>query len=475
MSKLIVKPNCCGCGLCVVSCAYLKENEDGNAEYDITKPILERDLEQIRRIVSQCPEKALELVVTKNNNENRDEKLRKIISNFRINADKIKIKKITRAAIPLEVCLRYPSSDKEYSEKYSTKYAAKNAARDEINRLCRYDTAYIPMIRKVFANYKVKTLKKYYMLSDTPQSIFYEYNQQVRKLLNSTYSEIVQCIGASSAVPKKWLDFSVLPPEDTWYINCLNVFENRHVESVARNFESRGKYTSVDWYMRHIQIEEWWESHHSGLFDRHYIKTKYYFCNFYEAVNEFVDDLKTSFSNKAQNIEEDAVNLINGVLQEYEKLMRNQLNNRLHELEIYVKNYQQQHPSSFMKSADSSGSSATSHIVNTNVQKLVNVLQSANSIEREEARASVRFEIDTVFDHGHGELVVYGRLLSGTLKVGDSVFIQNPYGSWHTAKIAYFKLSVDKIEAGTRIGMILERSTNNKVSPKDIITDNVDW
>ena len=86
-----------------------------------------------------------------------------------------------------------PRGSIEY-RRYSSKSAAKSAARDEFRRLCYSETAYRPVLKKIFVEYKVKRLRPYYTCTDTADSIYYGYNQQVRKLLADARAEILSLI-----------------------------------------------------------------------------------------------------------------------------------------------------------------------------------------------------------------------------------------------------------------------------------------
>lgn len=139
------------------------------------------------------------------------------------------------------------------------------------------------------------------------------------------------------------MNFSALPPKNDWSIRNLQSFEERHVDKVADSFKSRGKYTDLSWYMQKININSLEEYTGQGLFGQSVYKKKYCYENFYEASKEFTIDLQEAFASNSHSIEEDAVCLINHILGEYEKALRNQLKNRLHELEVYVTRFQQHH------------------------------------------------------------------------------------------------------------------------------------
>ena len=59
MKQISVSEKCSGCGLCVMNCSYLRENVDGNAEAVPGMAIKDSDMENVRRVVAECPEGAL--------------------------------------------------------------------------------------------------------------------------------------------------------------------------------------------------------------------------------------------------------------------------------------------------------------------------------------------------------------------------------------------------------------------------------
>lgn len=52
MKKLQVTDQCNGCGVCIVNCSYLQENDEGNAVAVPGKYINEQDLPIVQKIIN---------------------------------------------------------------------------------------------------------------------------------------------------------------------------------------------------------------------------------------------------------------------------------------------------------------------------------------------------------------------------------------------------------------------------------------
>ncbi|EJE7236438.1 hypothetical protein FC820_06635 [Clostridium sporogenes] len=341
MKQINVNKNCSGCGICIVNCHYLQENAEGNAEPVAGKAIHDKDMESVKKIIAECPENALQIVETGSTNKKGTAGIADIITELKNQCNNFAVKKISNSDVKLNIKDYYipiPSSSKEYSRDYTSQSSAKSAAKDEFNRLCYSETAYGPMIKKVFVEYKVNVLKPYYTCTDTEDSAYYAYNQQIRKLLSDAYAEIGEVLGGNNKVPEFWENFSVYLSERDWALEPLKNFDTRSTSSgIIADLKDRGEYTKLSWYVDRFGYDYDETYVGEGLFGKSKYKNMWYFSGFYEEAKEFIDDLKGSINSMSDDIEDGAVSSVNYALETFEKKIKEELSSKISELEKHIK------------------------------------------------------------------------------------------------------------------------------------------
>lgn len=341
MKQIRVNKKCSGCGLCIVNCHYLQENAEGNAEPVAGKSIQDEDMENVKKIIAECPENALRIVETGSTSKKGAAGVTEIITALKNQCDSFSVKKISNSDVKLnakEYYIPIPYSSKEYRNDYTSESAAKSAARDEFKRLCYSETAYRPMIKKVFVEYKVNVLKPYYTCTDTEDSAYYSYNQQIRKVLSDAYAEIGEVLGGNNKVAESWKAFSVYLDEKDWDIEALKEFDERSTNSgIISDFKDRDEYTSLSWYLDRLDYDYTENYVGEGLFGKSKFKKMWDFSGFHEEAEEFINDLKDSIDAMSSYIEDGAVRNVNGALTTFEKKVKEELSAKISELEKYVK------------------------------------------------------------------------------------------------------------------------------------------
>lgn len=341
MKQISVNRNCSGCGLCIVNCHYLQENAEGNAEPVAGKAIQDKDIENVKKVIAECPENALQIVETGSTNKRGAAGVAEVIATLKNKCNSFAVKKVSNSDVRLnskDYYIPIPSSSKEYRRDYTSESSAKSAAKDEFNRLCYSETAFRPMVKKVFVEYKVNVLKPYYTCTDTEDSAYYSYNQQIRKLLSDAYSEIGEVLGGNNKVPESWKNFSVYLKEKDWAIEPLKQFDERSTSSgIITDLKDRGEYTSLSWYADRLDYDYDETYVGEGLFGKSKYKDMWYFSGFHEEAREFIDDLKGSIDSMSGDIEDGAVSSVNYALETFEKKVKEELSAKISELEKYVK------------------------------------------------------------------------------------------------------------------------------------------
>lgn len=338
MKQLEVNNNCSGCGVCVVNCAYLQENAEGNAEPVLGKAIQECDLADVKKIIEECPEGALKLIEIGTTNKKGAEGLFEIIKALEAKCDTFSVKRIRNSDVKLnakEYYISIPSTDKEYRREYSSESAAKSAAKDEFNRLCYSENAYRPMLKKIFVEYKVNVLKSYYICDDVDDSVYYNYNQQIRKVLADAYAEICDVFGGN-ALPESWKEFSVYPKKKDWPIESLKDFDGRSTGSGIIDALKNLSHTSLNDYVSDMDFDYDETYVGEGLFGKSKYKDMWYFSGFNSAARSFIDDLVWAIGYMSSDIEDEAVRIANCALEIFEKQVKEALKGKILELKKFV-------------------------------------------------------------------------------------------------------------------------------------------
>lgn len=337
-----VTDNCNGCGLCIVNgSSYLRENDEGNAEPIEGKFIGEDDETVVNQIVEECPQHALYIAEILSTNKTGQEGIADIVSCFKEKISNFKVKRVAESDVRLDIndyTIPAPDSDKTYRRDYNSENQARSAARDEFRNLCYSEKAYRPMIKKVFVDYKVKVLKPYYTCEDKEGNVYYSYNQEIRRMLANVYSEICNVSEHKCELPESWKNFSVyLFENDRRILTLKNFDDNSTCSGIIADFKERGEYTSLDWYVNNdmsYDCDEMYEG--ETIFGNPKYKKKWYFYDFWKAVEDFVKDLRLSINSMSSDIENLASINVNSALEDFEETVKKVLQQKFEELEKYV-------------------------------------------------------------------------------------------------------------------------------------------
>lgn len=339
MKQIKVSSKCNGCGLCIVNSPYFQENDEGYAQPVPGKAIKASDINAVTKTADECPEKAISIIETGQATAAGKDGVNQIIEALKKQCNSISVKKVGISDVNLnakDYSINIPFSSKEYIRDYTSESSAKSAAREEFNRLCYSESAYRPLIKKVFVEYKVNVLKPYYTCEDVPESIYYQYNEIVRKQLADAYAEVGVLVG-DGKLPKTWTAFSVYPKAKDWSIESLREFDERSTCSgIIDDFKSRGEYTSLNWYVDRMDYDYDEQYVGEGLFGKSKYKKMYYFYGFNDEAREFVDDLMGSIDSMSSDIAEGAADLINFAFKEFEEELKKAYMSKIDELKKII-------------------------------------------------------------------------------------------------------------------------------------------
>lgn len=335
MKVLEVNEKCNGCGLCIINCEYLYENIDGNAEFIAGGYIAEKDLQKVEKVIAECPQVAIILKEEKSTAKRGIDGAKEVIENLKKQVDSIKIIRNSDLKFNVEnYYIPIPRSSKAHRSDYSSESQARSVARDEFSRLCYSESAYRPILKKIFVEYKVNVLRPYYDCQDSEGNIYYEYNKQVRELLARTYAELNSLLG--DTIPESWKNFSVYFSNNDWEVKILSEFDERSTQSGIISEMKSISYTSLDDYVDEMDFDYYEAYAGEGLFGHTKYKEKWSFKDFDKAAGSFIRDLKWAISYQSSEIQEGAVSLVDDALNSFEKKIKDELKKKIVEIEKIV-------------------------------------------------------------------------------------------------------------------------------------------
>lgn len=340
MKRLKVSEACNGCGACVFKSPYFVEDAEGNAVPVAGKAVAAKDLKTLTRIAEECPQKAIRIEevgsTVKSGKKGLTELLKKLEDRRRtLEIPRSDPKKLKFSAKDYDILV--PFSNKDCIGDYSSESQAKSAARDEFENLCYQPSAYRPMLKKVFVEYKVKKLRPYYTYEENEVNFYYQYNQSMECFLREIYSEARELCGSIFKLPESWCKFNAKPGDGVLETQLVKNFDDYSTGSgIIENFKSRGEYTSLRWYLN--QMEFYYDEIYvgEGMFGRAKYKNQWHFSGFDEAAKEFVNDLKSSIDNVSDDITDRACDVVNCAIFSYEQSVKEVLEKKIAEFKKYL-------------------------------------------------------------------------------------------------------------------------------------------
>lgn len=335
MREIIVSDKCIGCGQCVMESKYLEETPDGNAKFISGGDVIDSDVDAVNKVIQSCPAQALSMKETSATNERGTAAIKEIIDKINEDIKNVKIPRITESDIPFkedEYYLSPPFSSKEYDARYKSESQARSAARDEFERLMYRESAFRPMIKKIFIEYKTKVLKPYYTYENTEKSYYYKFNMQYARKLGVYYSDIIKAVGNSNALPESWKEFAIFPAtgkgSEADEYDPVRFFDLRSTSSGIMTEMRSDQYTSLSYYVDQMDYDYNEEYLGEGLFGSK-TKEKWYFSGFSTEAEEFVKDLKSAMKLADPGIEGSGVSVVNAAIDMYEDKVKRTLRERV--------------------------------------------------------------------------------------------------------------------------------------------------
>lgn len=340
MKQLKVSKACNGCGACIFKSPYFEEEAEGNAVPVAGKAINPDDLEAVGKVAEECPQRAITIVEVKGAVKSGAQGLRELLKKLEDREHALKVPRVKASELKFsgkDCAIMVPFSSKEYLNNYSSEGQAKSAARSEFENLCYLPSAYRPVLKRIFVEYKVKKLRPYYTNENTEENFYYKFNQSVERFLREIYGLAREAAGGAFGLPESWCRFDVRLDEGSWEIKMLQNYDECSTSSeIIEEFKSRGEYTSLNWYVNQMDFDYDEMYAGEGMFGRSKFKNMWHFSGFSKAAEEYVNDLKSAIEAKSGDITDHACDLVNCVLGSYENKVKEALQGKIAEFKKYL-------------------------------------------------------------------------------------------------------------------------------------------
>ena len=328
MKKFCVSKNCNACGECVLQTALLIEDDAGYAIPTEERYIRESELDTARNIVASCPMHALSIIE---------------LPDVELDAEKLsdELERRLKAVVIPDISRR----DITYNEKeYSVEYGyVRGEGRTEYSSRSKAEEAGREQFRQVFwnrrkdfalnclAQYKSKTLRKFFDFSDPRSTHYAEIGMQMETILKDAKAKISAQTNDSITLPE---DFTVFQPElDAWFQKMTaekwdGIDAVSYVDSFFEGFD-KDEYHRRQWYEDSIcSCDEviivgtsWWGGDKT--------KTTYGFCKVNTEGANLVDDIRFWLGNPGRfglrAVDDFTKDTLDYIMKEYRSLVAEEI------------------------------------------------------------------------------------------------------------------------------------------------------
>ncbi len=330
MKLIDINEYCCGCGLCCLDNPYIKENTDGVAVPIKYKVIKNEDLPIIEKIISECPTKAISIFETSLTNKCGIAGVEEVIKNLKHKIATFKINEVKNSDIKFnanEYFIDVPKSKREY-ENFKFSHTVESIAKEEIDSIFFSEKVYRPILKNVFVEYTINKLSYYYKCDNSDNNIYYYYTTKAKELLESTYAEINDLLGGDYDFDSLFKPLSCYPDTNDYNIECLKNFDSYSRSSgIIQDFKCRKNTYS---YLMNLKFD--------CIDDDNIFNQKWYFYDFDDLRQQYINDLKHSMNQKSDFIENTALEYINNALKQFGQNIKLELKAKVEELENFIKN-----------------------------------------------------------------------------------------------------------------------------------------
>ena len=322
-TNLKIKDCCIKCGSCL-GCGFefLSSANDGSIVIK-DGTMFNEDSTEFKSLKESCPMDAFEIIETKPLTKQDFVNELEVLKNYTARYPKASDLKFNKSEYSIDI----PMASGERRYEYNSYEAAERAAENEIyNKMySRIDV----IILKIITEYRVKYLKPYYSKSKEDNSFFEKSNQEVSKMLNRLVS-ILKSNNLASDIPTNFSNIDIFPENDLYWkmLSKGQIMSDEMISAVTKEFRS-GSWSDISNYVNSCDYDE--IERIEGTDWRGNLKTrdKYCYRNVHKAFQELAGDLLNACYYADTELENRAVEIASALIDEYNKLLKNVLNEKI--------------------------------------------------------------------------------------------------------------------------------------------------
>lgn len=330
-SNVQVTKECIKCGSCL-GCGFdfVGSMDDGDI-FIKEGTMLEEDSEEYKILKQVCPVGAFELIetaaLTQQDFVTELEKLKNYTARYP-HRNKIAFNKS-------EYKIAIPSASGESKYEYSSYEAAQRAAEREIDSKMYSQINVI--ILNIITEYRIRYLKSFYSKSVEDNSFYVRCNKEISKILNRMVG-VLKNNNLSDDLPDNFSNIDIFPTDDIYWkmLNKGEIMSDEMISTVLKELRDVNRNNAYDYvcYCDYDEVEK-----NVGTDWRGNSKTRDRYCykNVYKAFQELAQNLLDSCGYAHDEIEERALEIIRILIDEYNKLLKNELASKIAYLEEKIK------------------------------------------------------------------------------------------------------------------------------------------
>lgn len=328
--KLVINGKCIACGLCI-DCSYISETSDGTIEIKGSGIVDEKDEEDVNKIIELCPENILALKEIESKSKSQiEEDIKKAIAEFKLDVPDRKEFDYDTEKAHIGLPFAIPGDGRFI---YSSESKARSAAKSEIDRslYSKRDS----VIKNIINDYRSEKLSMYYDYKEVDSNFYYNANKKAQKVLDKIL-ESIQSLEADIAIPGSLTKIDARPDRKSGYVDGIGEYLLYASGAVLAELDDPSLY-GLNAYVDYADIEEM-DTYETGRRGKLKEVQKYCYTNTYQVSNEITSDLKSALKwGFDEKVIDRAYSSIPGIVQNYESILKNELNNKVRELKELIK------------------------------------------------------------------------------------------------------------------------------------------